>query len=229
MSQLRAINLMNSLEAVASGLYGIFVPIFLLTSGFDLQSVFIYLSISHLGIVPFFALAAKSCERFGLRKTMLWRFFFLFFYFISLLYLDKFNFLLYVSAVLGSLQASFFYYPQHFIFASHAGDHEMGKRVALLYNWPQIVNILMPLVSSLIAIIFGLKNLFIVSLFVYFFASFYAYKTIDEIKIRVDFSWQRFKNFLTLNRKHLKFLVIENIRGDIQGVIWPVIFFYRNF
>jgi len=225
MSQLRIINLMNSLEAIAGGLYGIFVPIYLLTTGFSLQSIFIYLAIHHLGIVPFFALAAKSCERYGLRKTVFWRFFFLFFYFLVLFYIDQFKFLLYIAPILGSLQASFMYYPQHFIFANHANEKEMGKKVASLYAWPQIVGMVMPLISSFIAIAFGFKNLFGASLFVYFLTSLFAYRAIKDIKIKVDFSWKRFKEFLTLNKKHLKFLIIENIRGDIQGVIWPIVFF----
>jgi len=225
MSQLRIINTMNSLETIAGGLYSIFVPIFLLTSGFSLQSIFIYLTIHHLGIVPFFILAAKSCERFGVRKTIFIRFFFLAAYFFALFFLDKYRFLFYLAPVLGSLQASFMYYPQHFIFASHAKHEEMGAKVASLYAWPQVVSIATPLISSFVAILFGFKNLFIASLLLYFITSLFAYRALKDVKIKVNLSWKKFFSFIKANYKHFKLLIIENIRGEIQGNIWPIMLF----
>lgn len=225
MSQLQIINTMNSLETIAGGLYGIFVPIFLLTSGFSLQSIFIYLAIHHLGIVPFFALAAKSCERFGVRKTIFLRFFFLAAYFATLFFLDQYRILFYITPILSSLQASFMYYPQHFIFASHAKHEEMGAKVASLYAWPQIFGIITPLIASLIAATLGFKNLFAASLFIYFLTSLFAHRALDDIKIKVNLSWGKFFSFLSKNFKHFKLLIIENIRGEIQGNIWPILLF----
>lgn len=225
MSQLRIINLINSLEAVAGTVIGIFVPVYLLNSGFSLRMIFVYYLIYSAGVPIFFMTAAKVCERYGVRRTFLARIPFVFLFYGALFMVDKFPFLVFVLPILKSLEASLMYYPMHFIFINQAENDDMSKHVSHLFAWPQIVGIIMPIVSGAIALLFGFKNLFAL-VFVVYFVSIFIYLRFEDYRIETKFDFQKVFAFFKKYPKYIVMEVFENIREDMHGIVWPIFFYF---
>lgn len=225
MSQLKILNIINSLEAVVGATVGIFVPIYLLQSGFSLNQVFVYYLLHAAGIVPFFYLSARFCGRFGIRNALLVRLFFVGVFYLLLFALENHRSLFYLIPVVTSLGAGFLYYPMHFIFTENADHHEIGKRIATLEAWPQIVGVALPVISGVIAAFFGTKNLFVLA-FASYLVSIFFYWKIREVRVKVNISVKKVLSFFRSYPRFIPISFIENWRGDLQGIVWPIFFFY---
>ena len=225
MSQLRILNIINSLEAVVGATVGIFVPIYLLQLGYSLNQVFVYYLLHAIGIAFFFFVSARFCSRFGIRNALLVRLLFVGLFYLLLLSLDTYKNLFYLVPLVTSISAAFLYYPMHFIFTENTEHEEIGRSMASLEAWPQIVGVAMPVVSGVIAVLFGMKNLFVLALLAYLLSIFFYWR-IKETKISVDLSFDKVGLFFKTYRRFIPISFIENWRGDLQGVVWPIFFYY---
>jgi hypothetical protein len=223
-NQLLVLNTMNVVDGIAGSLVGIFVPIYLLTIGFSLHTIFIYFFFFSLALVPFFILTAKLCQHLGIRKTLLLRVPALFIYLASLFLVKGMPTLVYLIPIFYALEASFYWYPLHIIFTTHAAEGEMGKKVAHFFAWPKAVKLILPLVSAGIAITFGFQTLFIVALIIYAISSI-IYLQFTEIKIATSFSLGKVWEFIKKYPRYVAIEVIENWREDLTGVVWPIFVF----
>lgn len=223
-NQLFVLNTMNVVDGIAGSLVGIFVPIYLLTIGFDLRTVFIYFLIFSGALVPFFILAAKSCQRLGVKKTLLLRIPALFLYLASLFLVKQLPVIVYLIPIFYALEASFYWYPLHLIFTTNAREGEMGKKVSHFFAWPKAVKLIMPIISAGIAVTFGFQTLFIVALIIYSISSL-IYLQFAEIKIATSFSLGKVWEFVKKYPRYIRIEIIENWREDLTGVVWPIFIF----
>jgi len=223
-NQLLVLNTMNVMDGIAGSFVGIFVPIYLLTIGFDLRTVFIYYFIYSVAIVPFFVLTAKLCEYWGIKKTLLARLPILFIYLALLFFVKDNHSLVYLIAIAFSLQVSLYSYSVHLIITTHALKEEMGKRVAHLFVWPKAVKLILPIISAGIAVSFGFKFLFVVALIIYL-ASAIIYFQFEEIDIATSFSLGKVWGFIKKYPRYIGIEIIENWREDITGTVWRIFIF----
>jgi len=216
---------MNSLEAVAGSAIGIFVPVYILNSGFSLRMVFVYWLIYSAGIPVFFMATAKLCEYRGVRFVFLLRLLFVFLLYGSLYLLGQFKFLIFIAPIFKAIEVSLMYYPMHFIFIANTENDEMSKKISHLFAWPQIIGIIMPLVSTGIAIMFGMKNIFIL-VFVVYFILIFVYLRFKDHKIQTKFNFNKVLVFFKKYPKYIVMEVFENIREDMHGAVWPIFFYF---
>lgn len=223
-NQLLVLNTMNVVNGIAGSLVGIFVPIYLLTIGFNLRAVFIYFLIFSFFLVPFFILAAKLCQHLGIKKTLLLRLPALFIY-LALLFLIKERMtLVYLLPVFHALASGLYWYPLHLIFTTHALEGEMGKKVAHFFAWPKAVKLILPMISAGIAIAFGFQSLFAIALIIYAISSIICFQ-FEEIKIATSFSLKKVWQFIKKYPQYIEIEIIENWREDLTGIVWPIFIF----
>jgi len=223
-NQLFVLNTMNVVDGIAGSLVGIFVPIYLLTIGFDLRTVFSYFLIFSFTLVPFFILTAKFCQHLGVKKTLLLRIPILFIYLASLFLVKQIPAIVYFIPVFYALETSLYWYPLHLIFTTHALEGEMGKKVSHFFAWPKAVGVILPIISAGIAISLGFKFLFVIASVVYLISSI-IYFQFDEIKITTSFTLGKVWEFIKKYPHYIVLEVIENWREDISGVVWPIFVF----
>ena len=223
-NQLLVLNTMNVVDGIAGSLVGIFVPIYLLTIGFDLRTVFCYFLIFSFTLVPFFILTAKFCQYLGVKKTLLLRIPILFIYLASLFLVKQIPAIVYFIPVFYALETSLYWYPLHLIFTTHALEGEMGKKVSHFFAWPKAVGVILPIISAGIAISLGFKFLFVIASVVYLISSI-IYFQFDEIKITTSFTLGKVWEFIKKYPHYIVLEVIENWREDISGVVWPIFVF----
>lgn len=223
-NQLLVLNTMNVVDGIAGSLVGIFVPIYLLTIGFSIHTVFVYFLIFSLGLVPFFILAAKLCQYLGIKKTLFLRIPALFIYLALLFLVKQTPALVYFIPVFYALEASFYWYPLHLIFTTHALEGEMGKKVGNFFAWPKAVKLILPIISAGIAVSFGFQTLFVIALIIYAISSI-IYFQFAEIKIATSFSLKKIGQFIKKYPQYIGIEIIENWREDLTGVVWPIFIF----
>ncbi|MDD4412226.1 MAG: MFS transporter [Patescibacteria group bacterium] len=216
---------MNSLEAVASSAIGIFIPVYLLNSGFSLQLIFVYYLIFSICVPIFFIGAAKFCERYGVRLAFLLRLFFVFLFYATLFLSDQYRYLFFIAPMLKAIETGLMYYPLHCIFIANTKHDDMSKNVSRLLAWPQLTGILMPLISGAIALLFGIKNIFIL-VFVVYFILIFIYFRFEDHRVKTKFNFQKVFAFFKKYPKYIAMEIFENIREDMHGVVWPIFFYF---
>ena len=222
--QLNALYLMHSIDSLAGGLSGIFIPIYFLTLGYKLTQVFTYFIFYSLGVMVFFVLAAYLVNNLGYKKVLLLRFPFVFLYLGGVLFLKKLNIPINLLAVIHSVDISLYWFSLHVIFGSNTNEEEMGRNVSKLYAWPQVTAIIAPIVGGTIAVFFGFYYLFIVAILFYLVSAF-PLLTMSEIKTYANFKIEKLFYYIKKYKKYLLLETIENIREEMEGVVWPIYVF----
>lgn len=225
--RLRAVYLMHSIDGFAGSLAGIFVPVYLLTLKYSVSQILIFYIITYLGLTLFFFLAGYSARRLGLKKTILFRLPFLFFYLIALYFLPTRAVPLYLLALANSFNLAFYWFSLHIIFARASEYHEMGNNVGKLFALPKFAGIFAPLLGGLLTVSFGFGPLFIIDIVLYSVSAMPLF-FIEELKQTVSFN---FKKVAGLLRSYLRYFIAEffsNASGVVEAVIWPI-FIYLSF
>lgn len=218
---------MNAIYGLAGSFVGIFIPIYLLRRNLDPANVFGFYFVYAVGILIFFFLANYIVHAFGLRKTVLLGYPFLFLYFFLLYTLDQYGVPLYILAIVNAFQASLYWFPLHIWLTKISREGNIGNDLSRFFATSQIVSLFAPIIAAFIVLIFGFKALFIVAGIIYLISAiplFYLPEFPFKEKIRID-------NFVKLLKKYPQYIVaevFENIREDAEAIIWPV-FVYLSF
>lgn len=212
---------MNSVEGLSWSMIGLFVPLYFLSLGYSLEIVFVYYIIQNLVILLASFLALYLGKHISLQKILIIRFPILLSFLYLLYNLSSAGNALYVLAILDGIQAAFFYFPLHVIFAKFVHKTEMEKETAKLMAIPQAVTMFGPLIGGFVVLVFGFKVLFALAciLFVIEFLPILDTKIV-AVKYKIDL-----KTAVVYYRKHKKYFfaeIVNNISEEIEGVIWPI-------
>lgn len=218
---LRVLNILNVFEGLVGSLVGIFVPIFLLSTGNSLRNVFVYFLIYALGVFVCFFVAALIASRWGLAKLLFVRYIFWFVYLCLLFFLSEHHGLIYYLAMASAVSAAFFYFPFHIIFGQSVHDKQMGGQLGKIMLISQVVGFFGPLLAAGIIKWLGYQALFAVAL-VLMTGSLYYLKFLPLIKTKISFTWSAWTKFLENNKTYFWFEFFENIIEEIDGIIWPI-------
>lgn len=135
-NNLTSIYAVVAIDALAFSISGIFVPIFLLSSGATVREVAFYF-IAHNVVLLLGAFASGFiASKIGLKKTILIRYPFLFVFLGLLVYWTKFQNPITILATVGGLQAAFFWIPLNIFFGRHSRIRELGSAIAKLNTVP---------------------------------------------------------------------------------------------
>jgi MFS family permease len=221
---LRAIYIMNSVQAFGSSLIGIFVPIYLLNLGYPLTQIFFFFILQYIIVVIASFLAAHFSNRYGLEKTLSFRFPFLFIFLVMLLLLENYNIPLWLIALIGGLETSLYFTPLHILFARNVEAKKVGESLGRYFAIPKLLGVVGPIIGGVIAYFFGFKFLFLLAIII-FLLSIIPYLNVKQTK--TNFIFNVF-DIVKLYKKYPKYFwaeVIDNIGEEVDGIIWPIFIF----
>lgn len=222
--RLNAVYVMHSINGLAGSIVGIFIPIYFLNLNYPLTQVLIYWLIYGICVLFSFIGVSYYAKRFGLRKSILTGFPFLFL-FIAMLYgLKSFSIPLYLLAIVSATSVGFYWFPLHLFFANNSSEEKMGTNVGRLFAYPQLVAILGPLIGGFIAALGGFSLLIVVSAIVYIISAI-PLLWLPELEFPVNLQFSKFKNLFVKYPRYFLTEFVENIREEMEGIIWPIIVF----
>jgi len=136
-----------ALKSLAESFVGIFVPIYLLTLGFDIRLLVIYYAIYFLSIVFFMILGMKLNSSIGVKKTMsLWILFFVI-YFLSL---HSFGITMpYIIALIWWAAVALYYASFHIEFSKFTAKNKEATQFSILKIITIVASIVWPLLGAL--------------------------------------------------------------------------------
>jgi len=215
---------LHSVKSFAGSLIGVFIPIYFLQLGFSLNEIFIFWLIYGFSLFTFDILAAFLSRKIGFKPiivtSMLLQFLFLY-----LLHILKFHIIsLSILAIISGLQAAFYWLPINFLFTTHSDEKQMGGDTSKFFTWPKILSLPVPIISSVVIIVFGFDHLFILSGMIYLF-SLYPLFRLPKIETKFSFRLERYFNLFKKYTRYFWAEFLENIREEFEAIILPVVVF----
>lgn len=203
-------------------LISIFVPIYLYNLGFKIPQILLFYFLVSMYFVIFSYFGAKVTAKIGEKHSILISTPFLVIYYIGLIFVDSYNFLLFILPLLLALRMILFNYGYHLNFINHSEKTKRGQELALFGIVTLLATISAPYLGSILAT-FNFTILFIISSFLIFLGTVPLFFSKDKCE-KIDFSiyslFQKIKskenrgNFISFSG-----YAIESIIGR---TIWPI-------
>jgi MFS family permease len=220
----RAIYLMQTIEGLAGGLIGVFIPIYFLTLGYGLKDIFYFFIVNNFGILTLFFAAALFARRFGFAKTIGLRLLFLFANLFLLFNLKTYPAAFYLISILSAAEIAFYWFPLHVIFAK-ATDHEkVDEHVSNMMALPSLAKALLPFFGATISALFGFKALFVVA-GVFYLASAVPLLFVGHIPVDVRIDGRKIIDYVKRFKRYFALETFLSIAGEVEGYLLPIFLF----
>ncbi len=211
-----------SLRSLALSLIGVFIPLFLLKTGFTLKQVFLYYILFNLLRMGFSIIAGRIASRYGFKHLILFSIPFLITFFV-LLYANPKNFFqLSLIALFGSIANSLFWVGYHTDFARFSESGKRNQEISVANVFILVLKSLGPLAGSLILTFAGFHILFLISIVIIISSSIPLFFS-KEVYEPLNYSLK--KLFLDINIKKLLASMSRGINASVMLVTWPVYVF----
>ena len=225
---INAIYLMHSLQELGVSLIWVFIPIYLLTKGYTLVQVLVYLIIYYaFGAIAAFG-AIWIAKRSSLQWTIILRYPLIFIFLGLLFCLDRINIPLFVIAIFGGLQNSIYWVPLNILFARHVHKKDMGQAVSKMMAFPKMFTALSPLIGGFIMVKFGFNILVIISL-IFFLLSIIPLTQIKQLKTSFVFKFSEGVRLLKLYPKVFWAEMFDSMGGETRAYLWPIFIYLSLF
>ena len=222
---INAVYAMHSLTGLASSIIGIFIPAYLVSLGYMPANVFLYYLVNAISVFVFFFGAAILAGKIGIRILVIASFPFTLGY-IALLYMLHTVPLLSLSLI-ASVQGAgvgLYWFALHSFFATNTEATTIGTNVGKLFGFPQIAGLFGPLIGGAIAFHFGFPALFVLGGCIFLISSV-PLLWLPELKIKSHLNFSTFISLFQQFRRYTLVEFFENIREELEGVVWPLFIF----
>ena len=219
-TELNELYVSNMLRAVAANLFSIFVPIFLLKSGYSLTWVSLYF-VFYFGVRVFGdILSGLIVARIGPKHTWILSHTSNILNLVCLLGLSSHPALFWVSSLFNALGTSFQHIPLHIDFSKIKHTDHNGKEQSFFMTLDKIGSAVGPMLGGFIAAQYGANLTIIASIVLYIGSLIPLLSTPEPVKIKQHI---KFKDF------PLKKIWRDVISHSLQGVdttvtagMWPI-------
>jgi len=224
MKPLSAIYWLNSINSLAWSLFGVFVPVYLITLGYPLESIVYFYLLDSVTLFVFCVIASYLCTKIGLRKSMFFYLPFLLMLIGMLYFIKEFNIPLWVIAVTSGMQTALYFVPLNIIFARAANEKKMGSSVGKLMAYSQIASLAAPLIGGAVAVSGGFQLLFVGSALLFIFSGSFLF-LISDADDRVEVDFRKVPAFFKKYPRYAIVQVFQFFQKTLEDVIWPVFVF----
>lgn len=226
--ELTEIYITHALRNFAHSMVGIFVPIYLLQSGFHLHQVFIFYAIAYIVELFLFIYASRFSSAFGIKRSILLSMPIIIIFFVGLYNIDALFAVLPSWLVFLGLPSVFassmflYWFSFHVDFAKFSDSKNEGKQVGMLQAITTLFSVLGPLFGGLIIYMLSFEILFIIVTIIFFAATLPLFLT-DEIHTpEQDF---KIKIFNSIDRRSKAIYVAEGARQISALILWPILLY----
>jgi len=161
-NELNEIYLNSLIQTFAFSLIGIFIPIYLIKSGFVLNAVLGYMIIQWAVFAAFSPLVAKLSSTIGLKHTLLARMPVTITFFFVLMYIPGTNLiLLFILGFFGGMSTCLYWIPLNSEFVKNTHKVHIGQEISVLLALPRIAGIFAPFMGGAILEFLGFNVLFV--------------------------------------------------------------------
>jgi len=224
---LRLIYTNHFIQNLALSIYDIFIPIYLLDLGYNIQDIIIFFIASTLNICIFSFITIYLTKFISLPKIIIFRFPFLFVFLGLILLLKNISTPLIIIGIFHGAAIALYYIPLNILLSQNINKNEMGSSLGKFIAISKIIRIFAPFLSSIIITFYSFKVLFIIVLM------FLIIAFIPILKLKsTNNSYQLKKQSIKkTSRKNYKLLFNESIKTMgvyiVEGIVWPI-FIYIN-
>jgi len=211
------------LRKVAFSMIGIFIPAYLLSLGFDLTQVTLYLIGIFLTWIIVTMAGLSIVSRIGYKKSIMISYFFLFIKFTILYFLSYFPIPLTLMAIVSGISYSFYWLAFNSLFTSYSKKQQQGKEFAYLVALNRMSGIVGPLIGAAILVRFGGIVPLLITVTVLLGLSLVPLFWTVDIKPKKH-SWQRF----VLSEERIFLYALS--QGAVHAVIYEIfpLFIFLN-
>ena len=222
--EMRAFYIALSLRCMATSMIGVFGPVYLLTVGFSLKLVLLYLAINLMAITPSSPIVGKITQKFGLKHTVIAAPPVSILFYLMLYFLKSYPSLplLFSTAIVGALGATLFWIPMNSHFALNSSHKTITEQVSYRKIISKQAKMTAPLIASAIIVYFGFPVLFTI-------ASLFYVLCFIPLLMTKDYTLPLHRHrdgFLA--KKNLKYSLLFFVRGvySIAGVTFLPLYIY---
>lgn len=211
---------------IASGLLGIFMPIFLYNLfGQKFHYVALFNALGYLLYVLAIFFCVRFLNKFGFRRALrvsvfLGAIYYVFFYFI-----DENNWKLLIPFILLvlTLYRLFYWLPYHVDFAKFTDKKNRARQFSVMNASREILGIFIPLIAGFLISRHGFNLLFIITIIIFLLSGI---PLVGIPKTREKYAWsygKTLKNLLAKeNRKEAIAFAAEGAENGIVLIVWPI-------
>ncbi len=218
------------LRGIAFSLFGIFVPIYLLTHDYSLNEVLLYFLIHHTTTFIFTPVNMTLSRKVGYKPLIISSVIFVIMFILMLKYLEPLMIPVYLVALVVGLNDAFYFTPLHGYFTRLTQTGERGTRLSHLISVGQFAGLVGPIVGGVIATYLGFSLLFLFSL-IFVVLSIIPLFTLKNIKPTVQFKPARVVLLAKDHKRYFAGEIFDSIKSEVEGIIWPIFIFLalKNF
>lgn len=208
-----------SMRALALGLGGIFVPLFLYDIGYTLPMIALFYVYAMSLRIPIEVASAYMINYFGIKHTLVVSYSCLFIHFISLYLMPHYSWLWVVAGLFLALEMSFFWTSYHLQVSRVRSKTKASRQVGITIILRRVFMALGPLVGGLIASLHGVEYTLLLAAVCLLLASYPLFKTPD-LKDDYEFKFRMFRPWL-LKKDGMAHLFWQ-FSGVVATFIWPL-------
>ncbi|MCK5021939.1 MAG: MFS transporter [Candidatus Pacebacteria bacterium] len=221
-----ALHKSRSITFIATGLLGLFVPIFLYNLfGQSIRLVALFYLIGSLLYTLSLAWGAQYLNKFGFRKALQTAIIFsalsYFFFFL----IDENNYKIYIPLIIISslIYRLLYWVPYNVDFAKFTSKNNRGKEISIMGATKNAIAIFTPLLAGYIITKYSFNVLFVMAIILYLLSIIPLLKL---PRTKEKFTWtikETWKNFFSRKRRpEVLAFMADGGEGIIGGMIWPV-------
>ncbi len=223
LTDFQRIIIMNTLSGIGMSLVGIFIPIYLLQTGFPLTSVIIWLLIHHSSLLFGAFLSVYVSNMIGLVRCWYIRVILLLALFIGLYILPDHHSLLFILGIISGLESAFFWIPYNILTVRKTSHETMGSSLAKLSNISSLVGLFIPFIAALIIMNIGYPALFVIA-FIFILISLIPVIALTSEKTNFNFNRISVMAIIKDNKHFILPEIFDNL-GQDAGIIWSLFIF----
>ncbi len=219
----------KTLMFVASGLLGVFMPIFLYELFDDnFQHVMIWYLVGSFIYLILIVYGAQLLNRLGFKRSLQISALLGALYYTILFFVDKDSWrqLLPIALLVITFWRITYWLPYHVKFTQLSDKKNRGKQLSLMLATASILGVFAPLIAGIIIVKFDFNILFAVAT-ILFVLTFIPFVTIP--RVHEKFTWSYSKTWRELLKKKNQSLVVPLIANGAENVvgvlIWPIFIF----
>ncbi len=208
-----------SLRALAIGIGGLFVPLYLYDNGYSLSLIAMFYLFSACMRMPAELITARTIISFGAKHTLMISYLLLIGFFISIFLIPLYSWMWAVAALVLSFEMAFFWISYHLHISKSRDRHKASTQVGITIILRRLFAAVGPLIGGLIAVSYGVGYNLLIAAALLVLAGYPLFKTPD-IRDNLRVNWSKLKPQL-LRRDSIAHLG-QQFSNLIGVYIWPL-------
>ncbi len=219
---MRGFYLSAFVRRIGLGLIGIYIPIYLYYTGYEIPSILFYYFIQSLSFVLFSPIGGKLLQKIGFKFGILLSIPFQLSSYLLLITIKEHPSIFFIVPVLTAITNFLFYVSYHSIFTKKSHHEKRGGEIATLSITVMLAGMIAPFLGGVIAeenfsLVFIVSSLFILIGSIPFFY-------MEKISRDIEFSIERTFSYLKKKECYKTFISFFSygVEHIIDLVLWPI-------